>query len=119
MNRLEGDGQDNHLSEQQLVEYVQQQTPAGDLPMVNLHLVECCRCSEWLSLLILFAAENNLLEKEQETLINKFLTSDDYNSIKDSFINCAIKNYKARGYRLLKRIVPRRFSISLNFSLER
>ena len=119
MSKIKGGEFGFHLSEQQLVEYVQQDIVASDLQIINLHLLECFVCAERLSLLILFAAENHLLQSEQERVIDRFLTSPDYDSLKGSFISRAIERYKRGGSRLLKRVTPRRFSTTFSFSLER
>ena len=112
MKQIDGDGLTRHLDEQQLVDYVQQAMRACDLQQVNSHLVMCQKCAEQLSSLILFAAENQLLRSEQEKVLDQFLTSADYNLLKDSFISRAIESYKRRRSRILKRVN----GISLKFS---
>ena len=117
MNNIDCNALTCHLSEQQLVDYVQQEMAASDLQRVNSHLVECRKCAEQLSSLILFAAENQLLKFEQEKVIDRFLTSADYNLLKDNFVDRAIESYKRRRSRILKRINGISLKLSFNIRL--
>src|SRR5438105_3475187 len=117
MNDINGREFTFHLSENQLVDYVQQGTMVADLQMINSHLIECSRCTERLYSLILFAAENQLLRSEQEKVVDQFLKSRDYDLLKGSFISRAIEPYKRKSSRLFKRITGISLSFSFNIRL--
>src|SRR5262249_52664691 len=118
VNRFEGSETAEHLTERQLVDYVQQEIDPTNLHPVNSHLIACSDCAERLSALILFAAENDLLKTEEESVIDDFLTSSDYNLMKSSFIGRAIDTYKNKGFHLIKRFVRKRRRISFSFSFD-
>jgi hypothetical protein len=96
MSDIKRNGLIQHISERQLVDYVQQRMVASELQPINSHLIECQKCAERLSSLILFAAENQLLKLEQENVIDRFLSSIDYDLLKYSFINRAIDSYRRK-----------------------
>lgn len=104
---------DEHLSDKDLVEYIQKQLDPPVLQQANEHLVKCSNCGERLSLLILFEAENRGLEPLGEQQIEHYLASNKYQELKESFINEA-----TRRASVIKKIKPRSFRISFSFSFD-
>jgi hypothetical protein len=107
----------SHISERQLVDYVQHEIKVDELHLINSHLIGCSDCAERLSSLILFAAENQLLKSEQENVIDNFLASPDYTLLKRSFIEHAVETYSRKGSKLIRRITGITFSFSFNIRL--
>lgn len=65
-----------HLNEKELVDYLEKKTKPLYLQLINDHLIQCNHCSTQLSLLILFAAENNLLDSQQDDVLDSMIFSN-------------------------------------------
>lgn len=106
---------EQHLTEQQLVDYLQQkQTP--EVSFVNSHLIKCDECTQRLSGLLLFALENQLLESKQDSILNQLLENTKYKVLQESFIKQAVASVKKR-FSLIKKRFPNGITVTFSLSI--
>ena len=106
---------EQHLTEQQLVDYLQQKQ-CQELPMMNSHLVKCSECTQRLSALLLFALENKLLESKQDSILNQLLENTSYKVLQESFIKQATASVKKR-FSLIKKQLPNGITVTFSLSI--
>src|SRR4029077_13733734 len=97
MDSQNNECEDNHLNEQQLVDYISHDIEQPELQMVNAHLVDCEDCAKQLSLLIMFSHQNNLSAQEGEPSTDEVINSQKYKEMKQSILDRVINYCKQIG----------------------